>query len=230
MPQFHFTEDYERLVADLVKTLPLDEAMSLAVGGEFAAIGAIERDILRYAGLGDGMSLLDLGCGSGRLAKALSNSIEIRYTGLDVVEALLQYASSICPASYQFVLNQALSIPCDDSSIDMVSSFSVFTHLLHAETYIYLEDICRILKPEGRLVFSFLEFAEPNHWAVFTNTVASEKTRTSTQLNTFIERSAIELWCAKLNLRLVEVIDAGETRWQTGPLGQTVAIAEKSLA
>ncbi len=230
MAQFHFVEDYERHVAHLVKTLPLDEAMSQAVGGSFAAFGAIERDILQYAGLQDGMSLLDLGCGSGRLAKALSTSVEIRYTGLDVIQSLLDYARSICPASYRFVLNQALSIPSDDSSVDMVAAFSVFTHLLHAETYIYLENICRILRPGGRLVFSFLEFAEPNHWAIFADTVATQKAVSAAPLNTFIERNAIELWCTKLNLRLVEVIGGVETRWQTGPLGQAVAIVQKPSA
>ena len=227
MAQFHFVEDYEHHVAQLVGTLPLDEAMSQAVGGGFAAFGAIERDILQYAGLQDGMSLLDLGCGSGRLAKALGSSMKVGFIGLDVVQSLLDYARSISPPNYRFVLNRALSIPCDTSSIDMACAFSVFTHLLHAESYIYLEDIRRILKPGGRLVFSFLEFAEPSHWAMFADTVAKQKTMSTPHINMFIERNAIELWCAKLNLRLVEVISGQETRWQTGPLGQAVAIIEK---
>jgi SAM-dependent methyltransferase len=141
LAQFDFEEDYERHVAHLVKTLPLDEAMSQAVGGSSAAFGAIERDILRYPGLQNEMSLLDLGCGSGRFAKALGDSMKVGYIVLDVVQPLLDYARSISPPNYRFVLNLALSIPCDTSSIDMACAFSVFTHLLHAETYIYLDDI-----------------------------------------------------------------------------------------
>ena len=59
------------------------------------------------------------------------------------------------------MLNRALYIPAPDACADMVCAFSVFTHLLHTETYLYLEDIRRVLRPGGRLVFSFLEFANP---------------------------------------------------------------------
>ncbi len=33
MAQFHFVEDYEKLVAALVNRYPIEQAMSLAVGG-----------------------------------------------------------------------------------------------------------------------------------------------------------------------------------------------------
>ena len=39
----------------------------------------------------------------------------------------------------------------------MILAFSVFTHLLHEESFIYLEDFKRVLKPGGSVVFSFLE-------------------------------------------------------------------------
>jgi len=230
LAQFHFVEDYERLVAHLVRTLPLDEAMSQAVGGGFAEFGVKERDILLYAGLHDGMSLLDLGCGSGRLAQALGSSMNINYTGIDIVQALLDYARSISPPNYRFVLNRALSIPCESASMDMACAFSLFTHLLHTETYLYLEDIRRVLKPAGHLVFSFLEFANPGHWTVFEGTVAVQRTMSAPHLNMFIERNAIELWCRKLDFTLVEFIGGNEAHWQTGPLGQAVAIIEKPSA
>ena len=72
MAQFHFVEDYENMVARLVSTLPLDEAMSSAVGGRYHEVGAIERDILLWAGLREGMQLVDLGCGSGKHASAFN--------------------------------------------------------------------------------------------------------------------------------------------------------------
>lgn len=230
MAKFHFVEDYERLIANLVETLPLEEAMSRAVGGNFEATGVIETDILRYAGLQDSMALIDLGCGSGRLAKPLGTSMKIDYLGLDVVQPLLDYARSISPPNYQFVLNEALSIPAGDSSADMVCAFSVFTHLLHAESYIYMEDIRRVLKPGGRLVFSFLEFANPNHWIVFTETVAGQKASSAPHLNTFIERDVIELWCTKLDFPLTQFVDGSESPWNGSPLWQAVAILQKPKA
>lgn len=65
---------------------------------------------------------------------------------------------------------------------------------------------------------------------MFADTVATQKTMSTAPLNMFIERNAIELWCRKLNLKLIEVIGGQETRWQTGPLAQAVAILEKSSA
>jgi DNA-binding SARP family transcriptional activator len=81
MAEFHFVEDYETYVRSLIASHPIDEAMSLAVGGLYKEFGAIERAVLQYARLKNGMSLIDLGCGSGRLASDLSGRMEIEYLG-----------------------------------------------------------------------------------------------------------------------------------------------------
>ena len=46
MPQVHFVEDYERHVAELMASHPPDEAMSLAVGGQYDEYGRLMADIL----------------------------------------------------------------------------------------------------------------------------------------------------------------------------------------
>jgi ubiquinone/menaquinone biosynthesis C-methylase UbiE len=228
MAEFHFVEDYQNWIRTLIATYPLDEAMSLAVGGYYEAYGAIERAILHYAGLQNGMSLIDLGCGSGRLANALSKSNSISYLGIDIVEELLVYAKSKSDQSYRFILNRALNLPVEDNHADMVSAFSVFTHLLHDETYIYMEDIQRILRPGGCLVFSFLEFDEPMHWPIFTTTVNSKRNNFAPPLNQFIERNTIDTWCKHLGFKREAFISGGDTPWNTEPaLGQAVAILRK---
>src|SRR5205085_367337 len=140
----------------------------------------------------------DLGCGSGRLAVALSREMSVEYTGLDVVRPLLDYARSRCPSHYRFILNHALTLPLPDRSVDLCSAFSVFTHLLQAETYLYLEDMRRCLAPGGRVVLSFLEFAMPSHWHPFALTVEAQRARTTPHLNQFIERNQIEVWARHL--------------------------------
>jgi ubiquinone/menaquinone biosynthesis C-methylase UbiE len=227
MARFHFVEDYERHVAHLLATHPVDEAMSLAVGGSYEYIGAIERDLLLHTGLRNGMKLIDLGCGSGRLAHAVSRAVTIEYLGIDIVQALLDYARTKTPHGYQFILHRDLSIPAEDDSADFLAAFSVFTHLLHAETYIYLEEARRVLKPAGRIVFSFLEFAEPDHWSVFEGTVASLRSTAGAPINSHIERPVIEVWCHHLNLVLERFIGANEAPWGGSPLGQAIAILRK---
>ena len=231
MAQFHFVEDYEKLVANLIEKYPIDEAMSIAVGGgsyhEYREIGATEAEILRYAGLKDGMSLVDLGCGSGRLASELGRSMNIEFTGIDIVQSLLDYAKTKTPSNYRFLLHRTLSIPSDDNQRDFVSAFSVFTHLLHAETYIYLEDIKRTLKGGGKLVFSFLEFESDIHWGVFEETVEAQRHHSNAHLTTFIERSVIDTWCKKLGYQIEAFISGVEARWNGRPLWQSTAIVRK---
>ena len=224
MAEFHFVEDYERYVADLVTRHPIDEAMSLAVGGWFEHVGGVEAAVMRHAGLRDGMTLVDLGCGSGRLAWALGRSMRIDYTGIDVVQALLDYAATKSPPQYRFLLNRTLRIPAADASADMACAFSVFTHLLHAESYIYMEDLKRVLRPGGRLVFSFLEFAEANHWPIFAGTAEAQRASRAPHLNQFIERGAIACWADRLGFALEGFIDAPAAPWgDPGALGQSIA-------
>ena len=54
----------------------LDGAILLAVGGEYHRIGAIAADVAKACGLREHDPFVDLGCGSGRLAKRLDR----RYT------------------------------------------------------------------------------------------------------------------------------------------------------
>ena len=198
--------------------------MSLAVGGLFDLIGAIELGILRHAVLMQDASVFDLGCGSGRLAVALSNSGFVgEYIGTDVVRALLDYAATKCRPEFRFVLHRELSIPRAPASLDIACAFSVFTHLLHHESFAYLEEMRRVVRPGGRIVFSFLEFAEPAHWSVFEQTVQARRGGANPPLNQFIERNVIASWTAHLRLSTPTFIDAS-TNTGSGALGQATAI------
>jgi ubiquinone/menaquinone biosynthesis C-methylase UbiE len=225
----HFVQDYERHVSTLLKMYPPDEAMALAVGGRYEAMGQIEVDILRHAGLRDGMALADIGCGSGRLASALSKSgMEVDYLGTDIVQELLDYAAQNSSSAYKFKLHQELTIPVPDETLDMICAFSVLIHLNHHETFLYMKDMYRALKTGGKLVFSFLEFAEEMHWEIFEQTALTYRYKTLPALNAFIERPVIELWSQKLGFDPPVFIDATEAVKGSQPLGQAVAIVAKA--
>ena len=119
MAEFHFVEDYEKHVARLVRDHPIDEAMSLAVGGAYDIVGRIEAEALVKNGLRDGMRLADIGCGSGRTAVALARRLHIDYDGYDIVQALLDYARSKTPANYKFHMNRAVKLPGPDEHSTM---------------------------------------------------------------------------------------------------------------
>lgn len=212
----HFIRDYCRVVAKFVAEHPLDEAMALAVGGDYELNGKRECDLLIELGLRPGHFLIDIGCGSGRLSTQLSRryGAEIDYLGIDIVPELLDYARSKAIADYRFELTKGLAIPARDASADMIAAFSVFTHLKHAETLVYLRDVKRVLRPGGRLVFSFLELRR--HAKIFVYTLAVTILGRRKVQNHFISRRAIEQWAAKIGFE-VEAI-------QLHTLGQTIAV------
>ncbi|HXD42580.1 MAG TPA: methyltransferase domain-containing protein [Ramlibacter sp.] len=228
MSQPHFVKDYEAFVEMLLANFSTDEAMSHAVGGAYGEIGQIERVILEYAGLKPGMSLIDVGCGSGRLASSLTQ-LPLNYLGTDVVQKLLDYAQSKAPPGFKFVRHVELSVPVESDSVDMICAFSVFTHLQHTESYIYLTDFLRALKPGGMVVFSFLEFSTDDHWSVFASTVEQQKAGTLAHLNMFIERSVIEIWCRHLGFEVVQIVNGADAPWAGSPLGQCTAILRKPV-
>lgn len=220
----HFVRDYRRLVRRLKADYPIDEAMSLAVGGQYAETGAKLADIMQGAGLRSGHHLLDLGCGSGRLSSALQERAEIGYTGIDIIPELLAYARGRSPARYEFIENKTLSIPKPDATFDFASSFSVFTHLLHEETYTYLCEIRRVLKPGGKLVFSFLEFEEDAHWQHFQQSVDGLRLAKKGQLNAFTERRVLEIWARRAGFSSVSCDRPGDPGSASAMLGQSVAV------
>jgi ubiquinone/menaquinone biosynthesis C-methylase UbiE len=231
MAQFHFVEDYERLVASLVAQYPIEEAMSRAVGGgigSYEAIGEIELNVVRWAGLQDGMSIIDVGCGSGRLAHAIGQHMSVDFLGVDIVQQLLDYAKTKSPANYRFVCHRELTIPAKDYSAEMVSAFSLFTHLLHAETYLYLEDARRVLRPGGKVVFSFLEFGDPGHWDSFLGEVAGRRAfGGGAHLNTMIERNAIACWANALGYKVQSIVGGTQAPWGGSALWQAVCVLQK---
>lgn len=207
MLKHHYLEKYLTHVARLKAQFGKDKGMHLAVGGHWDWIGRLEVELLKMFGLCDGMRLVDLGCGSGRLAVVLAKDIKVGYHGIDIIPDLLAYAKEITPPTYRFSRVENIEIPDADESADMICAFSLFTHLLHEETYIYLEECRRVLKPGGKLVFSFLELAMPAHWSIFQSTKDQRKAKVDQPLNVFFERPAIETWAGHLNFSVDRYID-----------------------
>lgn len=208
--------------------LPHEEAMKLAIGGGFELYGKIELSLLRHFGLPQDGYLIDVGCGSGRLAQPLSQWLKGRYLGIDLVPSLVAHARKLAQRpEWRFEVIQHIGIPEADGQADMVCFFSVLTHLRHEQSYWYLEEARRVLKPGGKIVFSFLEFATPGHLPVFRQTVEAEKARLQAPMNVFIERNAIEVWARELGLEIEAIHGGDEQVAPEGELGQSVCVLRK---
>ncbi len=203
----HFKTDYQAMVRELIANYPIDEAMSLAVGGDYEQSGRIQEAVLRMFDVDQVGSMIDLGCGSGRLASRLAHSYRGDFLGIDVVKEMLDYADARTPENFRFAEVSSIGIPAADASADVVTAFSLFTHLLHEETFLYLQEVKRVLRPGGRLIFSFLEFGAANHWPVFVDSVCAYKSGKLKHLNTFIERFAIQAWATMLGFTVERIIN-----------------------
>lgn len=204
----HYIRSYAKAVSSLLTAHNEKEAMSLAIGGSFEQYGILEQCLLVSKGLKPEHTLIDIGCGSGRLAVKLVSYLTGRYIGYDIMPKLVTYAEKICARpDWKFAVAPGLEIPEENDSADMICFFSVFTHLFHDESFIYLRDAARAVKPGGKIVISFLEFRIPSHWDVFEATMKDQNP--DRILNQFVSREALETWADKLGLT-IEGFDDGD--------------------
>jgi SAM-dependent methyltransferase len=229
---------YNREVRRLHKEKGRATAMKLAVGGHFEQVGLIERELLISEGLAPGDSLIDVGCGSGRLAVQLVDYLEGPYLGTDVVPDLIKAARKLVDRpDWRFEVVRDLMIPAGDATADMVCFFSVMTHLLHEESYRYLEEARRVCRIGGRVVFSFHDFAAKDNWSVFEENL--KKIGNEGVLNQFIDPAAIPVWSKHLGMEVAAIYSTDvphiplaeatlakitQREGSLGWLGQTVAV------
>jgi ubiquinone/menaquinone biosynthesis C-methylase UbiE len=196
--------------------------MEAFVGGAFDEMGNKEFLLLLSIGLNGRDYLIDVGCGSGRLAWALRDLPSLSYLGTDVVPELLEYAAEKCGRpDWRFTVVENLTIPERDEAADMVVLFSVLTHLSRRECFDYLQEATRVLLPAGRIVASFLDPSEASHrLAAGSWLVRKTKFLMGMGLRiTFLSQDELKSWGDRLGL---------ETRFiGANPVGQSICIYSK---
>lgn len=165
----HYVREYKNLVSLLLKkSATPQEAFERAVGGNYRAQGKAQAALVKDVAPSVAFTLIDVGCGSGRLAYALREDQLIAYHGVDVVPELIDYAREVCQRDdWRFDVISSIAIPAADQSADVVVFMSVFTHLKPQEIQRYLREAARVLKPGGVMVASYLDRTKAGHIAQF---------------------------------------------------------------
>ncbi len=103
------------------------------------------------------LSILDIGCGMGRILKPFSRQFA-KVTGVDINEKILEAAKIYTenPSNIETVQNDGRTIPFPENSFDLVYSGGVLQHIPDINVIMgYFEEGLRVLKPNGLLNFSF---------------------------------------------------------------------------
>ncbi len=156
----------------LLHEIRVDPGVTAPLGGlnpyspHFARIGKqFHQLLIEHAGLHKNSRLLDVGCGTGRLAHPLQDFLEVDYHGFDVHPHFIDYCQktyrkknfkfkhvdvrhdeynpggTLDPAKFEF--------PYPSRSFDVVTAIAVFNHLHTKWVFQYVREIARVLKPKG---------------------------------------------------------------------------------
>ena len=136
----------------------------------------IATEFLRYfvemTGLQAHDSVLDIGCGVGRMASGLHHYLSEdggRYVGFDPIADGIEWCQAVYAdrPGFEFIwadlYNELYNpqgkikatdytFPCADQSVDIALAISVFTHLYPEDVNAYLQETARVLKPNGRIL------------------------------------------------------------------------------
>jgi SAM-dependent methyltransferase len=111
-------------------------------------------ELVKFAGVGSGQSVLDVACGTGVVAVTAARK-GARVSGLDLTPALLERAREnavIAEVQIEFKEGDAEALPYADGSFDVV--LSQFGHMFAPRPAVVAAELLRVLKPGGRLAFS----------------------------------------------------------------------------
>jgi SAM-dependent methyltransferase len=153
-PKFDYREQYDEQARN-------NTASEVIGDGGYDAIGRMQLDLLIRRGLQPGHTLVDFGCGNGRLARhAVPYLDRGTYIGLDHCQAFLDRArASLGGPPDRWRLQTGFEFP--PLAADRLCAFSVFTHMEHEDAYRYLRAARSAVKPGGKLVFSCLPLDQP---------------------------------------------------------------------
>lgn len=145
----------------LVKLEPPEDVHSMTRGVLAAAGGLYEADLIADALAGAGIEMselrsgLDFGCSSGRVLRVLHAAYpDVRWHGCDPNAPAVTWAEQHLPAIHWFVSKNAPPLPLDAGSLDLVYAISIWSHFAPELGLRWLEEMRRVIRPGGCLVFT----------------------------------------------------------------------------
>ena len=114
----------------------------------------------------DASSVLDVGCGPGTFAKPCA-ALGLHYHGVDISDRMIDEARrrSGDIDHVDFSLCDARQLPFPENNFDIVLSLGMLEYVPQDKEIKYLNEIIRVLKPGGTVLFSLLNKSSP-YWLI----------------------------------------------------------------
>ena len=128
----------------------------------FMKTGQLTAEILstwaRECGLplSDARSILDFGCGCGRVLMFMPDRTKAELIGCDVHAAAIDWCNAHLPFARAFVGTANPPMPLKDGSVDILYAVSVLTHLNEDMQRAWLDEWRRVVRKDGLVIASFL--------------------------------------------------------------------------
>ena len=142
-------------------------------------VAAHQKTMEEFLGINQTHVFLEIGCGIGRDAITLTEKLsEGRYIGVDIILPSINWCSNnittLHPnfSFYHFDVDDQLhnpsgtiatidiKLPAEDSSVDRIILWSVFTHMYEKDILHYMKEFRRVLKPDGKILATCFVFNE----------------------------------------------------------------------
>ena len=157
------------------KSIP-PQGMIFIGSGDYKEISYHYLDVFKeHCNLQPHHRILDVGCGIGRIAYALTKYINSNgsYEGFDIVQKGINWCKKHISVDYPNFNFQCINLkndlynsksetsaknfkfPYKENNFDLVILTSVFTHMLPDDVENYLSEIYRVLKPGGKCLVTF---------------------------------------------------------------------------
>jgi len=160
-------EDYQNIGDGLTTELPPPNLIFTVVGHRRRREYAVNRvppvrDILSRlsevsVGPSDLETILDFGCGAGRILAGWENlkGPQTKLLGCDINPKLIEFTQRAIPFAKTFVSDYSPPLAIDSESVDLVYAASVFTHLDEKAAQDWANEFHRILRSGGLALVSF---------------------------------------------------------------------------
>ncbi|MGQ9519662.1 MAG: class I SAM-dependent methyltransferase [Candidatus Fervidibacter sp.] len=168
--------------AEILKMARLEDRYWWFIGRRFIVLMLIQRF---WKPKSNPALILDLGCGTGGSFSLLRNFGVV--VGLDNSRLALSHARK--RGMKHLTLGDALSLPFIDNSFDLVAILDVLEHL--EDDCQALKEIWRVLKPEGRVVFTVPAFM--SLWSVHDIALAHKRRYLWNEIHDRVVQSGLKL-------------------------------------